>query len=100
MNDLVNKLKVAGVILGVVCIIGIVVIFNSSGTQRFIKSTKSNLQGGLQRKVEVYSDGQLIKTYKGKIDIAENDYGNKVIFELDGKRYAFYNCDVVVEEIE
>ncbi|MBE6765498.1 MAG: hypothetical protein IJP10_03840 [Clostridia bacterium] len=65
--------------------------------ERSCKTCKSEMTGGLDRTVNVYSyDGTLIASYSGKIDIEEND--TKVLFELDGKRYVYYNA--IVEVIE
>ncbi|MCK5154737.1 MAG: hypothetical protein KAQ93_10300 [Spirochaetales bacterium] len=67
--------------------------------QRSVKSFTSEYTGGLERKVEVYSSsGQLLKTYEGKLDIESNEYGNKVLFDFDGKRIIIYNATVIVEE--
>lgn len=53
--------------------------------------------GGLNRVVNVYSyDGKLIATYEGKIDLEENE--GKVLFDLNGKRYVYYNAFVEVIE--
>ena len=40
--------------------------------------------------------GDLIAQYEGKLDVQENDH--KVLFDLDGKRYIYYNCLVEVVE--
>jgi len=67
--------------------------------QRSVKTFTSEYTGGLERKVEVYSSsGQLLKTYEGKLDIESNEYGNKVLFDFDGKRIIIYNATVIVEE--
>lgn len=59
---------------------------------------KSELSGGLKRTVNVYSrNGDLIASYDGKIDI-DSGSDTKVKFELDGKRYIYYNCQVEVIE--
>ena len=42
--------------------------------------------------------GNKLKTYEGKIDVEENSNGNKVFFELDGKRVVIYNAVVISEE--
>lgn len=65
---------------------------------RFIKSTNSDFSGGLDRTVNVYDNGEVIKTYSGKIDIQDTEYGNKVLFDMNGKRVAIYNAIVIVEE--
>lgn len=65
---------------------------------RKVKDTQSKFLG-LNRTVKVYAqDGELIGKYEGKIDIEDNSYGNKVKFEIDGKRVIIYNAIVVVEE--
>lgn len=57
------------------------------------------MTGGLDRTVTVYdSSGNQIAVYEGKIDIEDSEYGNKVKFDLDGKRVMLYNCSVIVEE--
>lgn len=67
--------------------------------QRSVKTFRSEYAGGLERKVEVYSStGQLLKTYEGKLDIEANEYGNKVLFDFQGKRIIIYNATVIVEE--
>ena len=68
---------------------------------RKIKDVKSDFTGGLNREVNVYTmSGEKIATYKGKIDIEENADCSKVKFELDGKRYIYYNCMVEAIEID
>ena len=67
--------------------------------ERGAKSFKS-ANSGLKRKITVYSlDGKELRSYQGVIDIA-NKQNNVVKFDLDGKRYIFYNCSVIVEEVE
>lgn len=64
---------------------------------RFKKTWKSDVGDGLYRVVNVYSyDGKLIATYEGKIDLQENE--GKVLFDLNGKRYVYYNAFVEVIE--
>lgn len=56
------------------------------------------MNGGLNRTVNVYTlDGKLIATYEGKIDIDDNSNGS-IMFDLDGKRYVYYNA--IIEVIE
>jgi len=65
--------------------------------QRSCKTWQSEVAGGLNRTVNVYTyDGTLIASYTGRIDIEENE--SKVLFDLDGKRYIYYNA--LVEVIE
>lgn len=64
-----------------------------------MKSCNSNWSGGLNREVIVYSmTGEELFRVEGQIDIQENDNGTKVLFDLNGKRYVFYNCSVIVIE--
>lgn len=66
---------------------------------RFTKSVGSEVGGGLYRTVQVYSNGgELIYETEGNIDIQDTEYGNKVLFDLNGKRHVFYNCSVVTIE--
>lgn len=67
--------------------------------ERGVKDMKSELSGGLNRVVNVYGrNGDLIASYEGKIDIKDSEDACKVKFELDGKRYIYYNCQVEVIE--
>lgn len=97
-----EKLKKTGlivlaVIVIILAIIGGVFLMRSS-TQRAIKDLQSEYTGGLNRTVNVYSyNGEKLATYNGKIDLAEHSDGT-VKFDLNGKRYMYYNA--VVEVIE
>lgn len=65
---------------------------------RATKSWSSDMNGGLDRILNVYTiDGKLIATYEGKIDIDDNSNGS-VMFDLNGKRYVYYNA--IIEVIE
>ena len=66
---------------------------------RDIKTTQSNWTGGLERHISVYSQsGTLLAEYDGKVDIEDTEYGNKVLFDLDGKRTIVYNAVVIIQE--
>ena len=61
---------------------------------RTVVDLKSDIGGGLDRTINVYTaDGELMATYSGKIDL-EMSEGGYVKFDLDGKRYIYYNCFV------
>lgn len=85
----------------VVCVmIFIIMVFGSGCARcdRFMKSCNSNLSGGLDRIVNIYTfDGQLIATYEGLIDIDDNENGS-IMFDMNGKRYVYYNA--IIEVIE
>ena len=79
-------------------IITIVLFFCFSGCSESLKREmvdyKSDLTGGLDRTIRVYTaNGDLIAEYSGKIDI-ESNVGAEVKFDFNGKRYIYYNCFV------
>ena len=68
---------------------------------RSCKTLESDFGGGLYREINIYTHtGELIAHYEGKVDIEETESGGKVLFDLDGKRYVYYNCLVEVIEID
>jgi hypothetical protein len=88
--------KVKLIALGVfaVFVIIIVLIVNSQSFQRGLVDFKSDIGGGLNRTINVYTaDGDLIATYTGKIDI-DSEHDGAVKFDYNGKRYIYYNCFV------
>lgn len=65
-----------------------------AGWRRLAVDFKSDVANGLYRTVTVYTaNGEVMAQYTGKIDIAA-DEGGYVKFDLDGKRYIYYNCFV------
>lgn len=86
------------VLLGIAVIIaGVVFLLNSAKFQRTVKTWQSEYNGGLDCIVNIYdTEGGLIASYEGIIDIQESD--TKVLFELNGKRYSYYNRPVEVIE--
>lgn len=62
------------------------------------KPDREITENGLNRKVVVYSlSGNIINTYYGKT-IIEDHTNTAVTLDIDGKRYIFHNCTVVIEE--
>ena len=100
-----GKTSIIGKIIAVIVVIGIIVglgflCWNCESCQRVLKSIDSDMNGGLNRIVTVYSyTGDVIATHKGKLDIEYNESNNKVLFDLDGKRYIYYNAVVEVIEV-
>lgn len=93
-------MKVAKKIIVGVFTIGIIVLLCGCGEswERTKKDWDSEYNGGLERTISVYSyEGNLLKTYKGKCDIEENE-SNKILFDIDGKRVIIYNAVVIAEE--
>lgn len=69
-------------------------LFGCASMDRWDTDIKSDLNGGLNRIINVYTaDGKIIASYEGRIDIETND-GGYVKFDYDGKRYVYYNCFV------
>lgn len=92
-----KKMNKKIIIIALVCIL-LLTIVGCQSWQRSIKDFGSSVTG-LNRVVQVYShDGNLIKEYEGRIDIEVNEYGNKVKFDLDGKRVIINNAIVITEE--
>ena len=86
------KIFIAVLVTIIIVIIGIFV--NSASFKRGVVDLKSNLTGGLNREINVYTaDGQLIKHFEGKIDI-DSEHDGAVKFDYNGKRYIYYNCFV------
>lgn len=92
-----KKYRIIGMITKVILSsLFILVLFTgcSSSCQRQLVDIKSDFGNGLERTINVYTaDGEIIASYSGKIDIETND-GGYVKFDLDGKRYIYYNCFV------
>ena len=78
-------------------VLGLTLCFEMTGCaswERSVTDFKSDINGGMQRTIAVYTaDGKELATYEGKIDLSTND-GGYVKFDLDGKRYIYYNCFV------
>ncbi|GLI90451.1 DUF5052 family protein [Bacillus subtilis] len=85
----------------VVVLLCLLVLGATTGCESWNRMSKdiSSSTSGLERTATVYDqNGKVIKTYKGKFDIEVNDYGNKVKFDLNGKRVNINNATVIVEE--
>ena len=84
-----------------VCTMAIVLMLALTGCascQRSCKSLSSDMNGGLDRIVNIYTyDGELIASYEGLIDIDDNQNGS-IMFDMNGKRYVYYNA--IIEVIE
>jgi hypothetical protein len=81
-----------------IIIFALLFMTNCSSCDRCAKDIGSDLSGGLNRIINIYDlNGNIIITYEGKIDLEPNDSG-VVKFELDGKRYMYYNAFVEVIE--
>ena len=83
--------------------IAVILMFVTScaSLERDMKDLTSDFGGGLNRIVTVYTaDGEVLKTYEGKIDLAPTE-GGIVKFDLNGQRIMYYNCYVeVIEKVD
>lgn len=62
------------------------------------KPDREIIENGLNRKVVVYSlSGDIINTYYGKT-IIEDHTNSVVTLNINGKRFIFHNCTVIMEE--
>lgn len=62
------------------------------------KPDREIIENGLNRKVVVYSlNGDVISTYYGKTIIEEHT-NTVVTLNINGKRFIFHNCTVIMEE--
>ena len=77
------KKKFVRTVAFVLLIISLFMFGGCASCSRDLKSCRSDINGGLYRIINVYSlDGKLLATYKGKIDIDDNENGS-VMFDLD-----------------
>lgn len=89
------------IVVALVLVIMVVPMTRCASLRRIGKDIKSDFSGGLERTLTVYNaNGDVLKTYKGKIDL-ESTEGGIVKFDLNGQRIMYYNCYVeVIEESE
>lgn len=72
---------------------------NTESGKRFSKSINSELSGGINRTVTVYSyDGKVIGQWSGKFDVTEDD--QETYFDIDGKRVVIQGGIIINEEKE
>lgn len=83
------------IVIAVLLLVGMYWFFgNTASGQRMLIDERSELGQGIERVVTVYTaDGKILAQYEGKIDLERND-GGYVKFDLNGKRYIYYNCFV------
>lgn len=103
----VDEKSIGATILGVIIAIctlaiciGIVWFCSTSESgKRALKEQQSDLNGGLQRTVTLYSyDGEKIKSWTGKFDVSSSE--TETYFDIDGKRVIIHGGIVVNEESE
>lgn len=95
---------IAAIVVGLAITIGMYAGFHwyyssTASGQRAFKSQESNLGGGIERTVTVYSyDGDEIQSWTGKFDVTEND--QETYFDIDGKRVIIQGGIIINEENE
>ena len=68
-----------------------------AGFQRSMKSIGSDITGGLDRTVTVYSyDGKKLGEWSGKFDVSSSE--QETFFDIDGKRIILQNGIIINEE--
>ena len=84
----------------VMCVlVGIMAVMFSGceGCQRSMKSISSDLGGGLNRTVTVYSNtGEKIDSWSGKFDVSSSE--SETYFDINGKRVIIHGGIVIDEE--
>lgn len=75
-----------------------IVLGGCASCARAQKSWESNLSGGLERKVTLYSTtGEVVDAWEGKIDLSASE--DEIFFDLNGKRTVIHGGIVVVQEL-
>ena len=94
------QLACIGVVLVAIIGVAIFIIFSSvfgESWKRGMKTTMSNMTGGLERTVTAYDyNGNVLGTWTGKFDVEEND--TKTFFDINGKRVIIQNAIIINEE--
>lgn len=101
-----QKIALRAIILALV-VIALIVLYGVVRMILFPSKTESITEDPalesqeINRIVTVYGFGNKpIQTWKGRISIKENDFGNKLVFTLDGKEKSVYNAIVIIENTE
>lgn len=79
------------------CMLLIGSLCGCAGFQRSMKSIGSDITGGLDRTVTVYSyDGEKLGEWSGKFDVSSSE--QETFFDIDGKRVILQNGIIINEE--
>ena len=80
-----------------ICMLPIGSLCGCAGFQRGMKSIGSNIAGGLDRTVTIYSyDGKKLGEWSGKFDVSSSE--QETFFDIDGKRVILQNGIIINEE--
>lgn len=79
-------------VVSLICAL-IVCLAGCASVQSSCKSCAIDRAGGTDRIIRIYDyQGDVIAEYDGFIWVEEQDSGTNIMFELDGKRYIYYNA--------
>lgn len=89
------KKRIIAAILTCMLLIGS--LCGCAGFQRGMKSIGSDITGGLDRTVTIYSyDGKKLGEWSGKFDVSSSE--QETFFDIDGKRIILQNGIIINEE--
>lgn len=81
----------------VMCLILVLSLTGCASWQRAMKSFGSDISGGLDRTVTVYSyNGEILGQWSGKFDVSETN--TETFFDLNGKRVIIQGGIIINEE--
>ena len=93
---MVSKLVRNGAIIATMALVG--TLSGCASCSRSMKSISSDFDGGLERKVTLYSNtGEELDSWEGKLDLSSSE--EEIFFDLNGKRVIIHGGIVVVEEL-
>ncbi len=98
----INPLKIAGVSIGAIILLIIVISLNTASGRRWMKDMGSEFGGGLHREILVYNaNGSVIYEARGKFDISFSEGRLQYVDENNLKHniYMGYNATVIVNEL-
>ena len=103
LKEAIWKSIVATIIIGAISLFGFNWYYtNTASGERARKNQDSNLNYGLNRRIEVYdATGNLIKTYEGKFDVEYDS--DRIVFDDENRlRHIIYypTGTVIIDEIE
>lgn len=81
----------------VMCLILVLSLTGCASWRRALKSLGSDISGGLDRTVTVYSyNGEILGQWSGKFDVSETT--TETFFDLNGKRVIIQGGIIINEE--
>lgn len=85
----------------VVALAAVLALTGCESFKRSVKSMKSDLGGGLHRRVEVYDyNGGLLRTYEGRFDVQETSSDYIYFDDENGRRVIVHGGIIINEELK